>query len=559
VSLKSYIRNAYDDFGVTRRRYLLTYVAPPVILASLFSLTMFLLFPGILTSLIIFVIVILFPLYILLALLLYPVAKYQSRRMDIDREMLLFMIRMSVLSEANMPKREMFDILSEMREFGELGIEINKIHKLVSTWNTNLGDACRIVSRRTPSHLFADFLDRLAHAIDTGDDPRIFFKREQKAFKNNYEVEYRGMLFKLEILIELFIAVVIIATFFEFFVVILPFLSYSNGSAYFIGVPFLFIFLEVIYLFFLQTTMPKEKLRQSSKIRSKNENEGGVLLGASLVVCLVIVLLFAVLLKSWLYDDTLMPLTVAIIFTPLMVPGIFSLLYDKNILRTEDNFPAFIRSLGGSSTSGGTGTLKALRKLKSHDFGPLTAHISSLHKRINLNISSEKSWEYFGAETGSDLVSKFSKMYMLGVKAGGNNEKVSEIVSKNFLDITGLRKHRYIYASIFTMVIYGIAVVVSFSLFISGDVTKEVADKYQGFEIPGAIREAGIEKPEVYDDYIITLAFFIIIFAHALVSGQIVRFVGSGSFSGALVHVSGILWVGAVMSLFSEYVISRVL
>ena len=559
MSLKSYIRNAYDDFGVARRRYLLTYMAPPVILASLFSLSMFLLFPGILTNLIIFVIVILFPLYILLGLFLYPVAKYQSRRMDIDREMLLFMIRMSVLSEANMPKREMFDILSEMREFGELGIEINKIHKLVSTWNTNLGDACRIVSRRTPSHLFADFLDRLAHAIDTGDDPRIFFKREQKAFKNNYEVEYRGTLFKLEILIELFIAVVIIATFFEFFVIILPFLSYSNSSAYFIGVPFLFIFLEVVYLFFLQTTMPKEKLRQTSEIRSKNESGEVVLLGASLVACLVLALLFAVLVKSWLYDDTLMPLTVAIIFTPLMVPGIFSLLYDKNILRTEDNFPAFIRSLGGSSASGGTGTLKALKKLKSHDFGPLTAHISSLHKRINLNISSEKSWEYFGAETGSDLVSKFSKMYMLGVKAGGDNEKVSEIVSKNFLDITGLRKHRYIYASIFTMVIYGIAMVVSFSLFISGDVTKEVADKYQGFEIPGAIKEAGIEKPEVYDDYVITLAFFIILFAHALVSGQIVRFVGSGSFSGALVHVSGILWVGAVMSLFSEYVISRVL
>ena len=559
MSLKTYIRNAYDDFGVARRTFLLKYMAPPAVLASLFSFSMFLLFPGIFTSLLLFTIIVLFPLYILLALFLYPVAKYQSRRMDIDREMLLFMIRMSVLSEANMPKREMFDIVSEMREFGELGIEIGKIHKLVNTWNTNLGDACRIVSRRTPSRLFADFLDRLAHAIDTGDDPRIFFKREQRAFKNNYEVEYRGMLFKLEILIELFIAVVIIATFFEFFVIILPFLSYSNSSAYFIGVPFLFIFLEVVYLFFLQTTMPKEKLRQTSEIQSKKERKVVVLLGGSLAVCLVLVLLFAILLRNWLYDDTLMPLLAAIVFTPLMAPGIFSALYDKNILRTEDNFPAFIRSLGGSSTSGGTGTVKALRKLKNHDFGPLTDHISALYKRVNLNISSEKSWEYFGAETGSDLVSKFSKMYMLGVKAGGDNEKVSEIVSKNFLDITGLRKHRYIYASIFTMVIYGIAVVVSFSLFISGDVTKEVADKYQGFEIPGAIQEAGIEKPEIYDDYIITLAFFVIIFAHALVSGQIVRFVGSGSSSGTLVHVSGILWVGAVMSLFSEFVISRVL
>jgi len=559
VSLRAYIQNAYDDFRIPRRTYLTRYVAPPVILTFLFSLCIFLVFPGIFTNLIVYITIILFPFYILLALLLSPVAKFQSRKMDIDREMLLFMIRMSVLSEANVPKREMFDILSEMREFGELGVEISKIHKLVNTWNTNLGDACRIVSKRTPSHLFGDFLDRLAHAIDTGDDPRVFFMREQKAFKNNYEVEYRGMLFKIEILIELFIAIVIIATFFEFFVIILPFLNYANTSAYFIGVPFLFIFFEVVYLFFLQTTMPKENLRQDTGIRSSKDLKTISLLIVSFVLCLAFFLVLLLVSRTWFYDDTLMPVSVALIFTPLMIPGIFSTLHDKNILRTEDNFPAFIRSLGGSATSGGTGTLKALRKLKAHDFGPLTEHITTLYKRVNLNISSEKSWEHFGAETGSDLIAKFSRMYMLGVRAGGDNEGVSEIVSKNFLDITGLRKHRYIYASIFTMVIYGIALVVSFSLFISGDVTKEVADNYRGFEIPGAIEEAGIEKPEVYDDYVITLAFFCILFAHAIISGQIVRFVGSGSSSGTLVHVSGILWVGALMSVFSEYIISRVL
>lgn len=559
MSLTSYTRNAYDDFKINKRNYLLKYVLPAFLLSLFFTFSMASLFPALLRNWAFALVLFLFPLYILLALLLYPLARYQSRKMSIDREMLLFMIRMSVLSEAQMPKKEMFEILNEMKEFGELGVEINKIYKLVENWNINLGDACRIVAKKTPSKLFADFLDRLAHAIDTGDDPRAFFKREQRAFKNNYEVEYKGMLFKLEILMELFIAIVIIATFFEFFVIILPFLHYSNEVVYFVGVPFLFIFMEVVYLFFLQSTMPKEKLRQSTAIVSKEEKTTILLSVFSVAASVIILILLFYFVGSWLYDDTLMPLFVAVVFTPLVVPGVFSSLYDKKILRTEDSFPAFIRSLGGSAASGATGLQIALEKLEHHDFGPLTFHIKSLYKRIKLNIDTEKSWEYFGAETGSDLISKFSKMYMLGVKAGGDQEKISEIVSDNFLDIIGLRKHRYIYASIFTMVIYGIALVVSFSLFISGDVTKEVAEDYQGFEIPGAIREAGIQKPDVYDAYIITLAFLIIILAHALVSGLIVRVVGSGSFSASFVHVSGILWVGALMSIFSEFLISKIL
>ena len=37
----------------------------------------------------------------------------------------------------------MFDILAQMKEYGELAVEINKIHNLVNNWNMSLSDACR--------------------------------------------------------------------------------------------------------------------------------------------------------------------------------------------------------------------------------------------------------------------------------------------------------------------------------------------------------------------------------------------------------------------------------
>ena len=558
-----YTRKAYDDLDEGTRRQYLRLLLPITLLAEFVVLfLLFTILPDLFGSrwgqLALGVVLLVFT---SLSFFLYPVVAFQARKTLIDREMLFFMIRMGILAEAGMAKKDMFDMRSEMEDFQKEGLarEVGKIYKLVETWNVNLGDACRIVSKRTPSKLFSDFLDRLSHTIDTGGEPEEFFKREQKAFKNNYEVEYRGTLFKLEILMELFIAIVIIATFFEFFVVIMPFLNYSDSTLFFIGVPFLFIFLELVYLFFLQASMPREQLRHGTGLLS--ESERGELAGLGLAVVLTIAFtgLAFLFLRDWFLDDTLMPLLAAMITTPLALAGLQASSNDRAIIRIEDSYPAFIRSLGGSASSGGTGTLQALEKLKTHDFGPLTEHIKALFKRIKLNIDGERSWDHFGAETGSDLVAKFSKMYMKGVKAGGNHEGVSEVVSKNFLDVMGLRRHRYIYASIFTMVIYGIALVVSFSLFIAGDVTKEVAEKYTGFEIPGAIGEAGIQKPEVYDDYVLTLAFFVILLSHAIISGFIIRVVGSGSMQGVLVHVSGILWVGALMSIFSEFIISRIL
>ena len=58
--------------------------------------------------------------------------------------------------------------------------ETRKIFLLMEKWNRNLSQACRFIARRTPSKIFSEFLDRMAHELDSGEDFKEFIKREQK-------------------------------------------------------------------------------------------------------------------------------------------------------------------------------------------------------------------------------------------------------------------------------------------------------------------------------------------------------------------------------------------
>ncbi|NIP34118.1 MAG: type II secretion protein F, partial [Thermoplasmata archaeon] len=54
------------------------------------------------------------------------------------------------------------------------------------------------------------------------------------------------------------------------------------------------------------------------------------------------------------------------------------------------------------------------KKLSYHDFGPLTDDIQSLYKRVAMRIDRQRAWQLFGAETNSELISKFSEMFSEG-------------------------------------------------------------------------------------------------------------------------------------------------
>ena len=69
---------------------------------------------------------------------LYPASMVDRKRMEIDNALPFFMTHFGVLSTSNMPRTEVFRILSEREEYKALALELKRIHGLVVDWKLSL-------------------------------------------------------------------------------------------------------------------------------------------------------------------------------------------------------------------------------------------------------------------------------------------------------------------------------------------------------------------------------------------------------------------------------------
>ena len=84
----------------------------------------------------------------------YPLLEVQRAANRIEKEMHMFITRMGILSLGEVGAQSMFDILKQMRDYGELASEVKRIETLVDKWHTALPEAARIVAQQSPSPHF---------------------------------------------------------------------------------------------------------------------------------------------------------------------------------------------------------------------------------------------------------------------------------------------------------------------------------------------------------------------------------------------------------------------
>ena len=102
----------------------------------------------------------------------------------------MFITRMGILSIGEVGAQSIFDILKQMRDYGELASEVKRIETLVDKWNTSLPEAARIVAHQSPSPLWSDFLDRMAFSIEAGQPIDEFMRSEQETVAEQYNTLY---------------------------------------------------------------------------------------------------------------------------------------------------------------------------------------------------------------------------------------------------------------------------------------------------------------------------------------------------------------------------------
>ncbi|MEA3201668.1 MAG: archaeal flagellar protein FlaJ [Thermoplasmata archaeon] len=546
------VKKAYASLNMTPSRYVLQFVIPlvgtgvgVVVILRLLAPT---LFHG-LFSVLFYAI----PVFFAVLAAVYPYTVAEGKKSEINNNIHFFITHMGVLATANIPRGEIMRMLSEKKEYGALAEETRKIFTLVDSWNMSLAEACRFISKRTPSDIWADFLDRFAYSIESGEALETFLKNEQVVVMEDFASIYRGALYELENMKGLFNSMMMSVIFVVIFAILMPVITGIDATFLMGGAVFLVICIEIGFVYFIKAKAPSDPIWHKSRLETQLTRSVRFGLPISLAGS------FVFLLVALAFFGHLPPaIMIAIAITPLAIVGFLVGREEEKVKRRDDNFAAFIRSLGASTSARGGQVTETLRHLQTHDFGPLTTDIRQLYARLNMRVDDEMAWEYFAADCGSNLIANFTRMFVEGVKAGGKADEIGRIISDNFISIITLRKSRYQTAGNFKGMLYGLVAGMAFSLYVGVGIVGMLKKIFTDIQLPPDTPFASFLHFSV-DLALISFMVIVLMLAHSMASGLMLHIADGGNYFRTYTDLVGMFWVAAIVSVVATNALGSLL
>ncbi len=483
--------------------------------------------------------------------ILIPLLMGERKKMQIERNLHLFLIRMSVLATSKLPRKKMLEILSQVKEYEALSDEVEKIYKLMEYWNMGMSDAARTVARRTPSLLLADFLDRLAHSADAGEDMEEFLSKEREVAMSTYLNKYDTSLKDIDLLLEIFVAVLISLMFILVFIALLPVFINTSITLLLPAVALCFVAIEGFVLYLVKSMLPSDPVWHNMKESNEVNRTLKTILPITYAACIAL-LVFSLLVG--------LPVTaiLALSVTPLIYPGFMIRKEEKRVRARDENYDSFIRAVGGYASTAGAAVTDGIGRLAKHDFGELTTGVASLYRRLLTRIDQVRAWNMFAADSGSNLISKFTEMYVVGLAVGGKPDQVIDIISSNFVKLMNVRRKRYQAADNMLGTMYGMSIGITFTLFSALSLMELLNRMNAQF----ALSQTTVVMPIALQSFDLSLAegiFMFIVMVHSLISANIVTFAGGGHKHSFYINFAMITWISTVTAIVTQLLLNTVL
>lgn len=528
----------FHTLGIPQKDYIKKYVIPVFIFMFAFPIIVLLGAPDISGDTML--VVLWSPLILLFLVILYPFINIESKRKEIDNSLHYYITHMGVLATTQMSRIEILHHLSKNEAYGYLGTETERIYALVTYWNLSFPVACSFIAKRTPSVLFSDFLDRLAHAIHAGAKFEEFVIAEQTVVMNDFVTMYKEALHATDVIKELFVSMSLSLIFLVSFSIIMPIITGLDTKLMVTGAIIMYLVVEIVILMYTRTKVPTDRIWHTLEIETKADQRIKWSMPVSLMLCMIvssILILFSDLPVTILFASSL---------TPLLITGIIAQKEENKIKRFDENFGAFIRSLGSMSGARSGLILESLRVLVTHDFGPLSDNIKRLYRRLKLQIKTMKAWEHFAAGTGSNLIERFATMFVEGTNLGGKPDVIGNIISMNFMEILSMRKLRYSSAGGLVGILYGMTIGLAVTMFLSISIIAMLAKLFTTTEMPNMDIGLSLHTVMNTDIGLLTTMIMFMMVGHAFISASLIRVIDGGHHFNTYVHLVGLVWVSAL-------------
>lgn len=529
----------FHCLGISQKNYFKKFVLPVFALAILFPLMMIILVPSVMIGTLVLG-VLLVPVALIAIVFIYPISSLEGKKKDIDNNIHYFITHMGVLATSQMSRVALLHRLSQNEAYGYLAKETGRIYALIYYWHVSFPVACRFIGNRTPSVLFSDFLDRMAHSVQAGQGFEDFVISEQTVVMNDFMTMYQDSLNSIDMIKEMFISMCMSLIFIVSFAIIMPIITGMDSILLLAGSISIFIGTEFIILLYARSKVPSDRIWHTLEIETVADRRIKWSLPVSLFFCIIVTGIVVA------FSNFPTPIMFAISLTPLLLTGLIARHEENKIKRFDDNFGAFIRSLGGAAGSRSGLILESLKELTSHDFGPLSENVNNLYKRLMTRLNTVRAWEHFAAGTGSNLIERFATMFVEGTNVGGKPAIIGEIISKNFMSILSMRKLRYSSASSLIGVLYGLTAGIAATMFLAVSIIAMLAKLFSTLSIPDidiGISIATIGSTNV--DLMITMLMFMMV-CHSLISAMLIRVVDGGHHFNTYTHFVGLVWVSAL-------------
>ncbi|MDI3476088.1 MAG: archaeal flagellar protein FlaJ [Thermococcaceae archaeon] len=497
------------------------------------------------------------PLLPMLYALAYPYAKISSKRVQINSKIPFFATYFAVMSTSDVSREELIWSIATEKILEPIASDMKKVYYLMAKLHRSMPEALRFLSKRTPSKVFADFLERLAYSLDSGVELKDYLLQEQETVMDDYETFYEGALYDLDVFKEVYSSLIISVVFMVTFVIIGPIITGQDVGTLSLFMFILVMITEVGVMLVIKYRMPEDKIWSEFAMNAfrKSKIMRGVLI--SLIGSIIAVFVTRFIIAPRFNIPILIQL--AIITSPLAYLGKVFDREEKSIMLKDENFPAFMRSLSSSLAASGASLSLVLKYLSAHDFGVLTRDIKNLYKRLSMRIDNRKSWRYFAIDTGSWLIDIFSDIFNKSISLGADPEYVGTVISRNFERLIRLRRKRIQTVSSFKGVIYGITGAFAFSVASAFQVTLYMNKLSSNLEIQGDFLQNVLFLPSESTIQLTELILVAILVTHCLISSLSIKFADGGHFGNLFYYFAVLMWLAALGDYIGSFVMSKMM
>jgi len=500
----------------------------------------------------------------------YPKVLLSQRKHQLNNRFHLMITHMTVLATTKIDRMEVFRTLANEDEYGALADEMYRIVQLVDTWNQSLDDACRRRAKEVPSDTVADFFDRLAYTLGAGQSLEDYLLSEQEQIIQQYETVYEGTLDTLEVMKDLYLSMILSMTFALVFAVVLPVLTGTDPTLTVSAVIVMFAFVQTGFYLAIRSIAPYDPLwyhpeEFHSDVQQRLDR--GMYVGMGLTGVLTFISfggmmgISPITLETVLFFVDGMPLAyyAVVPITPLIIPGILYRREEQRIKARDDEYPSFIRALGATEGAKQSTTSQVLSTLRNKDFGPLTANVDDLYKRLNMRIEPSAAWRHFTADCRSYLIQTFSEMYLIGRGMGGSPKQLGELIGENMNEVLQLRHQRNQATTTMIGLLYGITAASTFAFFIGLQVVSILANMSLGLEASQNFDPGTLINTQVYNIPLIEFLLIAVILLSAMLSALMIRTIDGGHKANSYMHFVILAWVGAFISVLTKTMVSSFL